>query len=94
MGQVWSEENKFRKWLEVEIVTSEVLAERGIIPIEAAKGIRERANFTVDRINQIEQEVKHDVIAFTTSVSEFVGPEARYFSPSSSSKLPASSGRV
>ena len=79
MGQVWSEENKFRKWLEVEIVTSEVLAERGIIPIEAAKGIRERANFTVDRINQIEQEVKHDVIAFTTSVSEFVGPEARYF---------------
>jgi len=79
MGQVWSEENKFRKWLEVEIVTSEVLAERGIIPIEVAKGIRERANFNVDRINQIEQEVKHDVIAFTTSVSEFVGPEARYF---------------
>lgn len=79
MGQVWSEENKFRKWLEVEIVTSEVLAERGIIPLEAAGRIRERANFNVERINQIEQEVKHDVIAFTTSVSEFVGPEARYF---------------
>jgi len=79
MGQVWSEENKFRKWLDVEIVTSEVLAARGIIPLEAATAIRERANFSVERINQIEQEVKHDVIAFTTSVSEFVGPESRYF---------------
>ncbi len=78
LGEIWSDENKFRKWLEVEIATCEVLAERDIIPLRALKIIRERANFSVDRIKQIEQEVKHDVIAFTTSVSEFVGPEARY----------------
>jgi adenylosuccinate lyase len=79
MGQVWSEENKFRKWLDVEITTCEALAARGVVPREAAIAIRERANFNVERINEIEQEIKHDVIAFTTSVSEFVGPEARYF---------------
>src|SRR5215471_17427380 len=79
MGQVWYEENKFRKWLDVEITTCEALAARGVVPREAAATIRERANFNVGRINEIEQEVKHDVIAFTTSVSEFVGPEARYF---------------
>src|SRR5262249_27460449 len=79
MGQVWSEENKFRKWLDVEITTCEALAARGIVPQEAATAIRKRANFNVERINEIEQEVKHDVIAFTTSVSEFVGPQARYF---------------
>src|SRR5262249_5296904 len=55
------------------------LAARGIVPQEAATAIRKRANFNVERINEIEQEVKHDVIAFTTSVSEFVGPQARYF---------------
>ena len=78
MGHIWSEENKFRKWLEVEIATCEVLAERGIIPLQAAKVIKEKADFKIDRIAEIEQEVKHDVIAFTTSVAEFVGPEARY----------------
>jgi adenylosuccinate lyase len=79
MGQVWSEENKFRKWLDVEFATCEALVARGVVPREAAIAIRERANFNVERISEIEQEVKHDVIAFTTSVSEFVGPEARYF---------------
>ena len=78
MGKIWSEENRFRKWLEVEIATCEVLAERGVIPREAVEVIKQKANFDVARINEIEKEVKHDVIAFTTSVAEFVGPESRY----------------
>ena len=78
MGAVWSEENKFRKWLEVEIAAAEVLAEQGEIPVEAARAIREKARFDVRRINEIEAEVKHDVIAFTTAVSENLGPESRY----------------
>ncbi|MEW5974538.1 MAG: adenylosuccinate lyase [Acidobacteriota bacterium] len=79
MGRVWSEENKFRKWLEVEIAACEALAERGLIPASVVDPIRKKANFSVERINEIEKEVKHDVIAFTTSVAEYVGPESRYF---------------
>jgi adenylosuccinate lyase len=79
MGQIWSEENKFRKWLEVEIATCEVLAEQGVVPLLSAKAIRQKADFSVQRINEIEREVKHDVIAFTTAVSEFIGPDSRYF---------------
>jgi adenylosuccinate lyase len=78
MGKIWSEENKYRKWLAVEIATSETLAEMGIIPAEAVSIIKAKANFSVERIDAIEKEVKHDVIAFTTSVAEFVGPESRY----------------
>ncbi|MFN8007128.1 MAG: adenylosuccinate lyase [Terriglobia bacterium] len=79
MGKIWSDENKYRKWLEVEIAASETLADRGIIPAEALATIKSKANFSVERIDALEQEVKHDVIAFTTSVAEFVGPESRYF---------------
>src|ERR1700734_1075601 len=78
MGRIWSDESKFRAWLEVETVASEVLAEDGIVPAEAAKAIRERGDFDVERIHQIEAEVKHDVIAFTTAVAEKVGPESRW----------------
>ena len=78
MGGIWSEENKFRKWLSVEIAACEVLAEMGIIPNDAVNVIKRKANFSVTRIHEIENEVKHDVIAFTTSVAEFVGPESRY----------------
>ena len=78
MGKVWSEENKYRKWLAVEIATSETLAEMGAIPAESVSIIKAKANFSVKRIDEIEKEVKHDVIAFTTSVAEFVGPESRY----------------
>jgi adenylosuccinate lyase len=78
MGRVWSEENKFQKWLDVEIAASEVLAERGVVPAEAVASIKQRAGFDVQRINEIEKEVKHDVIAFTTSVAEHIGPESRY----------------
>jgi adenylosuccinate lyase len=79
MGSIWEDENKYRKWLDVELAVTEVLAERGIIPNEAAAQIRSDAKFSVERINEIEAEVKHDVIAFTTSVAENVGPAARYF---------------
>jgi len=79
MGQIWSEENKFRKWLEVELAASETLASWGLVPTKAVEVIKQKANFDVQRILEIEKEVKHDVIAFTTSVAEFVGPESRYF---------------
>jgi adenylosuccinate lyase len=77
MGRVWSEENKFQKWLDVELAASETLAEAGIVPREAATKLRESARVDVARINEIESKVKHDVIAFTIAVQESVGdPEA------------------
>ncbi|HEX2524661.1 MAG TPA: adenylosuccinate lyase, partial [Terriglobia bacterium] len=78
MGAIWTEENRYRQWLAVEIAVCEVLAELGIIPTQSATVIKAKANFSVDRIHEIEKEVKHDVVAFTTSVAEFVGPESRY----------------
>jgi len=79
MGRIWSDENRFRTWLAVEIAATETLAEAGMVPKAAAKAIRERADFKLERINQIEAEVRHDVIAFTIAVAEIVGPEARWF---------------
>ncbi len=79
MGRIWSEENRFRKWLAVELAATDTLAEAGIVPKDAARIIRERANFRLERIHEIEAEVRHDVIAFTTAVAEFVGPESRWF---------------
>jgi adenylosuccinate lyase len=79
MGRIWSDENKFRTWLEVEVAATETLAAAGIVPKAAARAIRERAGFSVQRINEIEAEVRHDVIAFTTAVAEIVGPHARWF---------------
>jgi adenylosuccinate lyase len=70
MGRIWSEENKFRQWLEVELAAAEALAETGEVPQDAARLLREHADFTVERINEIEREVRHDVIAFTTNVAE------------------------
>jgi adenylosuccinate lyase len=78
MGRIWTEENKYRMWLAVEIAASETLAEAGIVPVEAARAIREKGNFSVARIQEIEAEVKHDVIAFTTAVAEKIGPESRW----------------
>ncbi len=78
MSQVWSEENKFASWLKVELAVCEVFAERGEIPQVEWLEIKEKAAFDVTRINQIEAEVRHDVIAFLTSVSEHVGPASRY----------------
>ncbi|HXN18377.1 MAG TPA: adenylosuccinate lyase [Candidatus Binatus sp.] len=73
MGRVWSEENRFQMWLEVELAATETLAEAGIVPREAAAKLRERARIDVARINEIEDKVKHDVIAFTMAVQEAVG---------------------
>ena len=78
MGRIWTDENKFQKWLDVEIATAEVEAEAGLIPKSAARAIRKKARFEVERILEIERQVKHDVIAFTTNVSEHVGREGRY----------------
>ncbi|MEO6828217.1 MAG: adenylosuccinate lyase [Acidobacteriaceae bacterium] len=78
MGRIWTEENKYRMWLQVETAASETLAEFGIVPAEAAKAIRERGAVDVARIQEIEAEVRHDVIAFTTAVAEKIGPEARW----------------
>ncbi len=79
MGRIWSDENRFRTWLTVEIAATQTLAEAGMVPKKAAKTIAEKADFNLDRIREIEAEVRHDVIAFTTSVAEIVGPEARWF---------------
>ena len=79
MARIWSDENRFRTWLAVEIAATETLAEARLVPKDAARAIRERANFSIDRIQQIEAEVRHDVIAFTTAVAEIVGPHARWF---------------
>jgi len=78
MGRIWSDENKFRCWLQVETAASLTLAEAGLVPQEAAQAIAERGDFDVKRIHEIESEVKHDVIAFTTAVAEKVGPQARW----------------
>jgi adenylosuccinate lyase len=79
MGRIWSDENRFRTWLTVEVAATETLADAGMVPKDAAKAIRQRANFDLQRIHEIEAEVRHDVIAFTTAVAEIVGPEARWF---------------
>jgi adenylosuccinate lyase len=78
MGRVWSDENKFRCWLQVEIAASLTLAEAGIVPQDAARAIADRGAFEVKRIHEIEAEVKHDVIAFTTAVAEKIGPASRW----------------
>src|SRR5271169_2554466 len=78
MGRIWTEENKYRTWLEVEATASEVLADAGIVPPSAARAIRAYGEVDVARIQEIEAEVKHDVIAFTTAVAEKVGPESRW----------------
>ncbi len=70
MAHIWSEENKYRQWLEVELAASEALAETNDVPPEAARALRKHASFDLNRIQEIEREVKHDVIAFTTAVSE------------------------
>jgi adenylosuccinate lyase len=78
MGDIWTEENKYRTWLKVEIAACQAMAEAGKIPQTAMDVIRDKADFSVDRIDAIEAETRHDVIAFLTSVAEFVGPDSRY----------------
>src|SRR5207249_11031377 len=78
MSRIWSDQNRFATWLKVEIAATEALAERGIVPQEALAAIKERARFDVARIDAIEKEVQHDVIAFVSNVAESVGPEGRW----------------
>jgi adenylosuccinate lyase len=78
MANIFEQENKFRIWLEVETLALEKMAEMGVVPQSAATALREKGNFDVARINEIEAEVKHDVIAFLTSVAEFIGEDSRY----------------
>ena len=79
MGRIWEDQNKYQRWLDVELAVTETLAASGIVPKDAADEIKAKANFSVDRINEIELVTRHDVIAFTQSVAEFVGPSSRYF---------------
>lgn len=78
MTAIWSPENRYRKWLDIEILACEALALRGEIPEASLKNIREKAGFDVDRIDEIEKTTKHDVIAFLTSVTEKVGEDGRF----------------
>ena len=78
MAEIWSEEGKFRSWLRVELEVCEVLAEKGWIPPESMATIRKRANFSLARIKEIEEVTQHDLIAFTTSIAENVGPDSRF----------------
>jgi len=78
MGAVWTDDNKYRKWLEVEMAVCEAWARLGKIPAPALKEIRRKAGFSVGRIDEIEKVVKHDIIAFLSSVAEKVGPNSRY----------------
>lgn len=78
MARIWTEQNKFQAWLEVEILSCEAWAELGVIPKEDVKVLRENASFNIDRIYEIEQETRHDVIAFTRAVSETLGPERKW----------------
>ncbi|MCG8694475.1 MAG: adenylosuccinate lyase, partial [Minwuiales bacterium] len=78
MAAIWAPENRFRIWLEIEAHACDAQAELGVIPKEAAQAVWQRGRFEVERIDQIEAEVKHDVIAFLTNLAEHVGPEARF----------------
>src|SRR5829696_7198093 len=78
MGRIWSDQRRYETWLLVETAAAEAMAAAGIVPLEAARDIRERGAFDISRIEEIEQVTQHDVIAFTTAVAEKVGPSARW----------------
>src|SRR5258707_9938021 len=78
MARIWEPENRFRIWFEIEAHACDAQAELGVIPKEAAKAVWERGKWDIARIDEIERETKHDVIAFLTNLAEHVGPEARF----------------
>ena len=78
MAQIWSEENKYSKWLDVEVAVCEVLAEKGQVPADALSEIKDKAAFSITRIHEIEEVTRHDVIAFLSSVAESVGEASRF----------------
>ena len=78
MGRIWSEQHRYETWLQVEVAAAEAMAAAGIVPAEAARDLKNRGDFSIARIDEIEKTTQHDVIAFTTSVAEIVGPSARW----------------
>ncbi len=78
MSRIWAQENRFRIWLEIEAYACEAQAALGVIPESAARAVRERGAFEIERIDEIERETRHDVLAFLTNLAEHVGPEARF----------------
>ena len=78
MGAIWSDQRRFETWLEVELAAADAMVDEGIVPAEAARELRARASFDIDRIEEIEKTTQHDVIAFTTAVAERVGPASRW----------------
>jgi len=79
MGRIWTLENKFARWMQIEILACEAWAELGVVPREDAARIRERSGFDVDRILELEKQTRHDVVAFTACMAEYVGqPEAKW----------------
>ena len=78
MGRIWSEQRRYECWLQVELAAAEAMAAAGIVPAEAARELRDKGAFNIARIEEIEKTTQHDVIAFTTSVAEIVGPSARW----------------
>ena len=78
MGRIWSEQRRYETWLQVEVAAAEAMAAAGIVPAEAARELRDKGAFNIARIDEIEKTTQHDVIAFTTSVAEIVGPSARW----------------
>ena len=78
MAKIWSDEQKYETWKTVEITVTEVLTDRGEVPLEALQVIKDKAAFSVERILEIEQTTRHDVIAFLTNMAENIGPESRF----------------
>ena len=78
MASIWKPETKFQIWLEIEAHACEAQAKLGVIPEAAANAVRERGRFEIERIDEIERETHHDVIAFLTNLAEHIGPEARF----------------
>ena len=78
MGRIWTLQHEFEVMLEVEITACEAMAELGQIPVEAAKNIREKAQFNLERVKEIEKVTNHDIIAFLTNVAEYVGEDSKY----------------
>ncbi len=78
MTDIWEEENRFKKWLDIELLICEAYADLGIIPYEDLKNIKERAGFSVERIQEIEARTRHDVVAFIECISEYIGPSSKY----------------
>ena len=78
MKAIWEPETRFQIWLEIEAHACDAMAELGVVPKDAAQAIWDRGTFEIDRIDEIERETKHDVIAFLTNVAEHVGDEARF----------------